>query len=104
MGNTAYYYLPTECANNRTLCSLHVSFHGCLQDPQNVQDKFYTSTGYNDWAEANNIIILYPQSVAVTTKNPNACFDWWGYGSADYAFKTSPQMTTVWNMIKYLAN
>jgi len=103
LADTAYYYLPSACANSKTACDLHVAFHGCMQDPANIQDKYYTKTGYNEWAEANNIIILYPQSKAIPQKNPNACFDWWGYGSSDYAFKTSPQMVTVWNMIKALA-
>jgi hypothetical protein len=34
--------------------------------------------------------------------NPNGCFDWWGYSGADYATKSSVQMTTVMNMVKHL--
>jgi len=104
LGPTAYYYVPTGCANNITACSLHVAFHGCVQDIKSIGDKYYTKTGYNEWAEANNIIILYPQSESVILKNPNACFDWWGYGSANYAIKDAPQMNSVWNMIKAIAS
>jgi len=101
---TAYYYLPTGCANNKTACSLHVAFHGCVQDTKTIQDKYYTKTGYNEWAESNNIIILYPQAESVILKNPNACFDWWGYGSSNYAVKDAPQMDSVWDMIKSIAS
>jgi len=103
LADTAYYYLPSGCAGSKTSCDLHVAVHGCLQDPANIQDKYYTKTGYNEWAEANNIIILYPQSKAIPNQNPNACYDWWGYGGANYSFKTAPQMVTIWNMIKALA-
>jgi len=104
LASTAYYYLPTGCANNRTDCKLHVAFHGCLQDTKNVQDRYYTKTGYNEWAEANNIIILYPQATSVLLKNPNACFDWWGYGSSSYVQKDAPQMKAVWKMIDSISS
>jgi len=104
LASTGYYYLPTACANNKTECDLHVAYHGCVQDPKHIQDIFYTKAGYNDWAESNNIIILYPQATAVLLKNPNACFDWWGYGSANYGFKDAPQMTAVWKMIKEISS
>jgi len=104
LASTAYYYLPTGCANNKTDCKLHVAFHGCLQDTKTIQDKYYTKTGYNEWAEANNIIILYPQATSVILKNPNSCFDWWGYGSSSYVQKDAPQMKAVWKMIDSISS
>ena len=36
-------------------------------------------------AEANNIIVLFPQIVLKFGINPNnGCFDWWGYEDSDY--------------------
>jgi len=105
LASTGYYYLPTGCANNRTDCKLHVAFHGCLQDTKTIQDKYYTKTGYNEWAESNNIIILYPQATSVVLKNPNSCFDWWGYtGTASYANRDAPQMKAVWKMIESISS
>ena len=56
------------------------------------------TAGYNEWAETNRIIVLYPQ----TTKyghafNPKGCFDWWGLSdllplNADFARKTGYQI------------
>lgn len=69
--------------------------------------------GLNEWAEANNIIVLYPQAVK-TTLNPQGCFDWyllvfilnnwgrWGYTGVDYATYFGAQMATVKNMMDYL--
>ncbi len=53
-------------------------FHGCLQTLEDIQDLFYTKTGYNEWAEANNIIVVYPQAKKSTVfpLNPNGCWDW----------------------------
>jgi hypothetical protein len=42
---------------------------------------FIQNAGYNELAEANNIILLYPQIVKslVLPTNPMGCWDWWGY-------------------------
>jgi len=103
--STAYAYIPTACANNNTSCSLHVAFHGCEQTIANIGDLFYLYTGYNDWAESNNIIILYPQAAMSDSVpyNPKGCFDWWGYTESSYATQLAPQPKTVEAMIAYLS-
>jgi hypothetical protein len=58
---------------------------------------------YNQWAETNNIIILYPQALR-TTLNPKGCFDWWGYTGADYATKLGVQNVAVNGMVEWLYN
>jgi hypothetical protein len=70
-----------------------------------VGDKFYKNAGYNAWADTNHIIVLYPQTIVGmgTESNPQACWDWWGYDSADYAKKSGPQMNMVRKMIDFLA-
>lgn len=54
-----YIYVPTACQNGAT-CSLHVSFHGCLQTQADIDNDYATKIGMNEWAESNNIIVLYP--------------------------------------------
>jgi len=101
-----WVYVPTGCqqASADKDCLLHVAFHGCLQTTADIQDKYYSKAGYNDWAEANNIVILYPQAVKsmFMPSNPNGCWDWWGYVSSNYAFREGPQMQMVKNMVSYL--
>lgn len=58
---------------------------------------------YNQWAESNSIIILYPQALA-TALNPKGCFDWWGYTGADYATKLGVQNLAVNGMVNWLFN
>lgn len=107
MANTGWLYVPANCANNQT-CKLHVVFHGCKQYPSytyfsgSTQVTYGTTyvqnTGYNKWADTNNIIVLYPQAYN-GTGNPNGCWDWWGYDDVNYAKKAGRQMAAVKAMI-----
>ena len=58
-----------------SVCKLHVALHGCLQGYHYVSNIFTTYAGYNDIAEHNNVIILYPQ-VRNSILNPDGCWDW----------------------------
>jgi hypothetical protein len=89
-----YVYIPTDCKSGSVSCRLHLSFHGCLQDYSNIQDTWAVHAGYNDWAEANNIIVVYPYAEPnLSLGNPNACWDWWGYTGNDYVLQSGVQMT-----------
>jgi len=99
LNDYAYGYFPTYCTQNPRKCRVHVALHGCLQTVHNINDTYVTQTGFNEWAESNNIIILYPQ-VAANILNPMGCWDWWGYTGLDYATKLGLQMATLNNMVK----
>lgn len=99
LADTAYVYVPAACRAQGG-CRVHVVFHGCLQSAGQIGDRFYTQTGYNRWADANRIIVLYPQ-VAKDTQ-PNSCWDWIGYTGPDYATRQGPQMMAVKQMVERL--
>jgi len=99
LNDYAYAYIPSYCSGGQNKCRLHIALHGCKQTIGFVKDTFYTQSGYNEWAEANNIIILYPQA-HTNIANPQGCWDWWGYTGADYATKLGIQMATINNMLK----
>ena len=96
MGKTGYVYVPSSCKT--TQCKLHISFHGCQQSVTTVGKDFVTYTGLNDWAESNGIVVIYPQLTTELTKNPQGCWDFWGYTGSDYATKTGKQMAIVFKM------
>lgn len=98
MANTGWAYVPANCASGQS-CKLHVALHGCQQDPTKIQDRYYRNTGYNKWADTNNIIILYPQTAPSSTGNPNGCWDWWGYDDPNYAKKSGRQMVAIKGMV-----
>jgi hypothetical protein len=102
LAESAYAYVPSSCAHGET-CKVHVAFHGCEQNEASVGSDFYEHAGYNPWADTNHIVVLYPQTVAGGS-NFEACWDWYGYDSADYATKTGPQMAMVKAMIDYFAS
>jgi hypothetical protein len=69
-----------------------------------VGDVFAKKAGYLEVAELNDIIIFFPQIVA-TSFNPSnlqGCWDWWGYGSYNYANKLGVQMAGVSKMVDSL--
>lgn len=103
--STGYAYIPSQCRNtSATPCRLHVSFHGCEQSVEFVQQQYVEDTGLNGFAESNGIVVLYPQCAKNILKdNPNGCFDWWGYTGSDYVHKSGKQMAAVKAMIDHIA-
>lgn len=98
-----YVYVPMRCARGTT-CKVHVAFHGCRQGTAFVGKAFVRGAGYNEWAESNDIVVLYPQvaSSLVMPLNPQGCWDWWGYTGPGYATREGPQVVTVRRMLEAL--
>jgi hypothetical protein len=102
MGDKGFLYAPHSCDQGAT-CRIHVVFHGCRQTPQDIGDQFYTDTGYNRWADTNNILVLYPQVSPDLPSNSQHCWDWWGYTGLQFNVKVAPQMSAVKSMIDKIA-
>jgi poly(3-hydroxybutyrate) depolymerase len=60
-------------------------------------------SGINEWADTNNIIVLYPQATS-SSSNPLGCWDWWGYLSSDYALKSASQMDAIMAMVAQITS
>lgn len=103
--STGYIYVPTACQSGASSCHLHVSFHGCLQNQALIQNQFADKIGLNEWAEANNVIVLYPYVIKSLSmpSNPNGCWDWWGYTDKNYGNNKGVQMEFVRALIKELS-
>jgi poly(3-hydroxybutyrate) depolymerase len=103
MADTGSLYVPAACTALEAHCKVHVAIHGCLQSVQSVGAQFTTDTGYNAWADANAILVLYPQVDKSTVPfNPQGCWDWWGYTGPAYAQKSAPQMKAIMAMVARL--
>jgi poly(3-hydroxybutyrate) depolymerase len=120
MSSTGRVYVPASCAAGQP-CRVHVAFHGCKQSTEQIGTKYVSESGYNEWADTNNIIVLYPQTTTRTydyngvyqdRNNPDGCWDWWGYnvdydhntsGNQNYATKKGAQITAVRAMLTRLA-
>jgi poly(3-hydroxybutyrate) depolymerase len=114
LDTTGWVYVPSACASGQA-CKLHVVFHGCKQYQSYLYfslgqglvtfgTTYVRNAGYNEWADANGIIILYPQATADFSRNLNGCWDWWGYDDPNYATKKGAQMAAVKAMIDRISN
>ena len=109
MDTRGYAYVPAACAEGDT-CRLHIAFHGCEQTSDQVGDLYARMTGYNRWAEANGIVVLFPQAQIIPSPpldpfggNPKGCWDWWGYDDPDFAVRDGRQMAAVARMAAFWA-
>jgi len=95
--DTAYLYVPAACAEGGQSCALHLVLHGCAQSAEAVGTDFIELSGYLPWAEANGIVLAFPQVAKsmVAPLNPHGCWDWWGYTGDDYAWRSGRQMQVL---------
>lgn len=117
MWPTGWAYVPATCQDGAS-CKVHIVFHGCKQYPGasfpggpggKLGDTYVKNAGYNEWADTNNMVILYPQANAMTIDtrlpriNPFGCWDWWGYDDGNYAKTSGRQIAAVKSMLDRLA-
>lgn len=127
LDSSGWLYVPAACEQAGASCRLHVAFHGCEQGQgfataggKVYGAQFVKGTGYNRWAEAGGIVVLYPQVKASSQGglfdpyrfNPKGCWDFWGYtekfaaanpGAPDFAKRSAPQMRAIKAMVDDLS-
>jgi poly(3-hydroxybutyrate) depolymerase len=115
LGEKGFVYVPADCAA-LAACRVHIALHGCLQSFDNIKDAYVRHAGYNEWADTNHIIVLYPQTQPSNLippfgpTNPQACWDWWGYLDSDpsddprYLTKAAPQVAAIKRMLDRLTS
>ncbi len=107
LDSSGLVYVPRACAMGST-CAFILVEHGCLQAQSFIGSKFALESGVAEWADTNNIVVLYPYTVVApgpppSTYNPQACYDFWGYSGgndANYALKSGNQLTTIYRMVQ----
>ena len=101
MDATGYAYVPGSCASGAS-CRLVVALHGCQQGHAVIGNQFINDAYLNQYADTNQLVVLYPQAIADFFRNPQGCWDWWGYLGANYAQRGAPQMATIMAMVHAL--
>ena len=102
LSETAYLFVPTACSGGEKACAAHLVLHGCAQSTIQLGTAFIEQSGYLRWAAANDIVLAFPQVVSGPT-NPLACWDWWGYTSANYRWRDGAQMKVLTDWVRGLA-
>jgi len=104
LDTTAYVYVPTKCKDKSNTCKLALVLHGCLQQFQLIGNRFILNAGFNSWAESNNIIVAYPQTISsvISPENPMGCWDWWGFLDSDFATNQGRHMQFTKNLVDFI--
>lgn len=103
LDDNAYLYVPKQCRDGES-CKLHISFHGCQQNAATIGTKYALNGGFNEQADALNLVVLYPQIAANNPLNPLACWDWWGYTGSNFASHSGAQIAAIAQMMSQLQN
>lgn len=124
MSEFAYVYVP-RAVEEGAPARVHIALHGCKQGYKFVDyvygrldaanrppygNRYYTTTGYNQIADSNDIIVLYPQVQGADdaeVQNADGCWDWWGYTSPDpmqpdYYSRDAIQIKAIHGMLSRL--
>lgn len=99
LAQMAFVYIPDAClaaggAPPPGGCLLHMAFHGCEQTLDDIGHLFMTGSNYVSWADANGIVVVFPQAIS-NLVNPKGCHDWWGYTGTAYASNWGTQPLTM---------
>jgi poly(3-hydroxybutyrate) depolymerase len=115
LDETGWVYVPESCARGER-CRVHVALHGCRQGQSyssatswswsrnEFGTAFVEHSGYDAVADTNHIVVLFPQAVSVWFRNPNGCWDWWGYTDSHYADRRGVQIVAIRAMLDRLAS
>jgi outer membrane biosynthesis protein TonB len=94
--------VPSTCASGQQ-CRLIVALDGCLQTQASIGTTFITDAGLEEYADTNNLLLLFPYQVSSSSpNNPNGCWDWWGYETSTYALQSGPQMAAIKKMVDHI--
>ncbi len=99
-----YAYVPAQCRDKPSECDLHVNYHGCIAAQLWRRDLWMDSINLNEYAEANGIVVLYPQAKG-TEETGTGCWNW-AFRRDDPYFDTklSMQLGMVANVLKDIDN
>ncbi|WP_417798787.1 hypothetical protein [Terasakiella pusilla] len=124
IGTTGYAYVPDGCTDGTKSCKTHVALHGCQQFPEwqftgkvgsakagekvTFGESFYKYV-YNDLAESNDIIMIYPQAHNIGTEesdpNPYGCWAFWAFSEDEretYYTRDGREMKMIAEMVRAL--
>lgn len=95
LGDDGFVYVPKACSGGHVKCALHVAFHGCEMDSSLIGQQYVVHGGYLPWADANDIVVLFPQAQGNPLTNPKGCWDWFGVDGPAFASKLGSQTLAV---------
>ncbi|KAK3253795.1 hypothetical protein CYMTET_36966 [Cymbomonas tetramitiformis] len=97
-------YASNFCSRNVDSCRIHVNYHGCIDNVWKRRLMWVNNIDLNEYGEANDIIVVYPQS-AGSNETGEGCWNW-GFPKDDALYDTrqSVQLRTVVSLVEDLSN
>ena len=96
MAGGGFMYVPKKCREKE--CRLHVFLHGCGMNYEYIDDAIIVHSGFNEWAESNDIVIVYPQAARHHPLNYGACWDAKGMFDSYYDTKRGLQVRAIYEI------
>lgn len=96
MAEFGFIYVPESCWIET--CRVHMVLHGCGMNTDYIGTYLIKFAGYNEWAEANSLIIIYPQAARHHKLNYGACWDASGAWDSNYSTKQGKQLSVLFNI------
>ena len=81
LDSKGYLFVPNACDEGG--CGLTVALHGCAMGTGQIEEAFVRHNGLNEWATAQDRVVLYPQAES-SLANPQGCWDWWGFAESTW--------------------
>lgn len=94
---TGHIYVPDACLKPNQ-CGLHIVLHDCEAPIKGDVASMAAQSGFNAWAGAFDVVVLYPQLRSDT----EWCWDWRGVSGPDYAVQSAAQISALKSMIDSL--
>lgn len=88
-------YVPDSCKAAPSQCKLHINYHGCSKPEWRQRIAWATGLDLNEYAEANDMIVLYPQAQG-SHSSGEGCWNWEAYGDdPDFDTREGKEMSMV---------
>lgn len=105
---TGFVYAPAACRkrtdpSGHPPCRVHIDYHACGGNFRAVSTSYMLQTGLAAYAEANNFVLVFPQTSEAGVAGAG-CWDWFGGISPDFDTHTGVQLRMVQAMVADLPN
>jgi poly(3-hydroxybutyrate) depolymerase len=102
LDKTGFVYVPAGCKGpdgnfNSDVCTIHVHYHCCYGSVRQQGINLILRQGLLEWAEPNNIVIIFPQAGAPQFGD---CWDWWGGTNKEFDTHSGLQIATTVRMVR----
>merc|ERR1711908_69812 len=99
MQENGFVYVPSGCKGGNLLdrCPIHVHYHCCYCSFRQQGLNLMLRQGMLEWAEPNNIVILFPQALAPSYGD---CWDWWGGTNKQFDTREGLQIGAAVRMVQ----